>query len=1268
MSSKLAPALALAILAGVSAAQADARPHHRPAALHHARLSQRVAFMGYLRDARQVTVYDDGHAVVAAPRAPAPATPRDRLKALLRGSHQPTMPPVQLRLDLARYGPLRGDVPKSVRNRILFDIDHPPQRYAPDRVIVLFKPGVTAAQDRAALTPAAAAGLRRAVLSKRSDVTPHPFTSDARTNRALMQLGADRVDRLIAGVDRAALGAMRGRAEARLHRSVAPFENAFVVHLGAASVPHAVRALRTLSSVALVEPDLVGSSMSAGYRPVPAESLRELAGFRRSTNVFGRAVRSTGPSFVPSNAAVAFNVQAMLDAPGVDAIAAFDEIGQRFGELPGTGEIITNIGYGDVYDAAVAANPNDPCYNDALYAGPTTRLVGGQHYLDLPSMPLIPVWVADSSGVLSGSATVCGIDPTLAEVALDFSVMAPLPHDRQRAGEIGAAGTDLLGIAPGASYRWVAPQTATISDTLAAMIAAARQQPAPNVITASIGFGSDAWGFPGRYLEDDPIAHSVVASIVSSNIVVCIAANDGTRTFTSAAVGPSGGAAPTNVGSSGTTTIGDVFYTTVPSVVPDSGAIAVGATTLDDIFSANPLDPASGKLAGVPTFAETRYNGMMQFASGFGSRVNVSAPGDNIEALLHVGPSHDSVISVLNGGTSASAPEVAAAAAVALQVGRLTGHPFQNALQVRDTLAATGTPVATPPQSDVAVNVGPQISVRRLVESLLATAGKSVAPGVARVAVHGRRSGSFMAQLDTQLTFDGTFVTALDPSYIKLDGPFAQFDQLTAFPGSDTAADMNSYITLAPDWESIPVNATYRLTVAGQPSRVIATTPFVRLLPAQLFAAAGVPFTPGASKTIALTYSAIVGLHPVAQTTFQLTFGPPAATSRLVLAPRVPPVVSGATIPVTYDFRGYPPGLLNNPSLKVSMPGTGTLHATYIAYPAYSVPLSAPSGTVDVPVSALAGAGTYTIWIDLGAGGLPNRFDYSDFAYVRVDAGTARPPAPRLTVRSDDPGTHNVGVPYKSSFTVSYDVSSVAGATGAIVEVSAPAPGPSYFDTLYPVRFNTFRNPNGSELDDDGLSTGSVYHVAAQGTHGSVTIDPVAAKLPYTTTMNVRVLATSGGIPIGEASDAGIVGLLGIESALGVPLGFVEMNPHGADGYLGEYAGLGTPTGNFGFYTAEPFDLSAGTVSSIAYTSTSANTSFSPVLQDDAAVIYTTPDGGTNTFLRADPLAAGFSSFVFPPGGVPPTAFLFSAAENSSPTRSAFLAYDFATSAYLMTR
>src|SRR5206468_1009370 len=121
--------------------------------------------------------------------------------------------------------------------------------------------------------------------------------------------------------------------------------------------------------------------------------------------------------------------------------------------------------------------------------------------------------------------------------------------------------------------------------------------------------------------------------------------------------------------------------------------------------------------------------------------------------------------------------------------------------------------------------------------------------------------------------------------------------------------------TIAPDWEGVPAGAGFRLFVAGHPESVLATTRWARLLPAQVLAAAGLPLVSAASRTVRLTYSA-----GGVSTTFPLTFGPADATVlSAALAPRVPAVVRGGQIAVTYDLTGV--GGLDHPTLVVSEPG-----------------------------------------------------------------------------------------------------------------------------------------------------------------------------------------------------------------------------------------------------------------------------------------------------------------------------------------------------------
>src|SRR5437660_6032623 len=450
------------------------------------------------------------------------------------------------------------------RQQLIQDLARGPQQpYVPGELVVVFAPGVTVPQDTLSTARGSAPAL----------------TSDAATNRLLGRLGADRVERLFRTFDRGTLAAMAGGVRTASGAPALDLSSAYRVHVTGAAVPEAAAALLQSKAAVYASPDWSVSTAQSNSIALPPAAGARLAA----------AAASPTAASVPTNLAVANSAQSLLNTPGTNAVAAFDEIGQYLHQLPGQGEVITNVSVGDLYDASAAGNPNDPCTQFAQNNGATTEVTNGQRFLDLPSMPLIPTYTSDTAGNLNGLGEVCGVDGSLGEVGLDFSVMAPLPHDQQRAGELGAGPTDLLGIAPGASYRLVVPASSApgMSDIDGALLGAGMQSPQPNVITASLGFGFDTLGFPGRYLEEDPLAESVIASLVHSRgIVVSISSNDGTRTFTNAAIGPSGGGAPTNIRTP--TSPDDLRHSTVPSRVADSGSIDVGGTTLDDVFAAPP--------------------------------------------------------------------------------------------------------------------------------------------------------------------------------------------------------------------------------------------------------------------------------------------------------------------------------------------------------------------------------------------------------------------------------------------------------------------------------------------------------------------------------------------------------------------------------------------------------------------------------------------------------------------------------------------------------
>ena len=351
----------------------------------------------------------------------------------------------------------------------------------------------------------------------------------------------------------------------------------YVMHVSGSSATAAAAKLRATPGVSYAAPDQYVSTFDTDPVPLPSWVGAGAA----------RMKAAPAASGLPANYGLQSSMQSYLNGNGVDLMGGYSDITNRLHELPGHGEIITNVSLGDLTDQSMV----DAGDQYVSFYGPTTVVENGQRYLDYPSLPKIPTYTVDPSGAVDPLGTVEGVDPNLGEVLLDFSMMAPLPHDQQRPGEIGNGATDLLGIAPGAQYRLVEPAQPTFANITAALLAAAQQTPRPNVITASLGYGTDSIGFPGRYLEDDPLARSVISTIVNHyGIVVTISANDGTRTYTPAAVGPDGGSTPTNLARHGeaATTIDDDATSTTPTVVPDSGAIDVGGTTTDDTIAVPP--------------------------------------------------------------------------------------------------------------------------------------------------------------------------------------------------------------------------------------------------------------------------------------------------------------------------------------------------------------------------------------------------------------------------------------------------------------------------------------------------------------------------------------------------------------------------------------------------------------------------------------------------------------------------------------------------------
>jgi hypothetical protein len=923
-----------------------------------------------------------------------------------------------------------------------------------------------------------------------------PQTSDAGLNAELKAMGATSLHPLLPSVSGSATNELTSAARAELGSAAADLPDTYVVQTRQKDSVAVARHLAVAPGVADVEPNRYVNTMTTGAEPVPAADIKAAAAAASRVAQSGALAASGSASSgsaasdgVPDNYALTDSAQAMLNAGGVDATGAFSLLKKKYGQIPGQGEVITNVSVGDLTDQSMADAGDSYVKN----YGPTTVLQNGQRYLDLPSMPLIPTYVAGTDGSLSGSASTEQQDPVLDEVLLDFSVMAPLPHDQQRPDATGSGYTDLLGIAPGADYRLVVPQTPTMDQVAGALLAAAQQKPRPNVITASLGYGTDSVGFPGRYLEDDPYIRSIVTSIVHKyHIVVSISSNDGTRLYTPTSVGPDGGSTPTEVTNddSAATSINDDAESTTPTVVPDSGAMAVGGSTLDDTLAA----PADSAQSAGPTVAETRISGGGSFSSGFGSRVDLSAPSDGILALQHAtgrGPQDVSV--VLNGGTSASAPEVAAAAAVVLQAARLAGHDL-TPQQVRSLLERTGRAVPTSPQIDRPLHVGPQIDVTAATEAALGDNGGS--PSIVRLS---------MAHRVTRGNLGGSFLETTDPGRIDL----------TDAASGGTGEGLVGPVTFAGDVTGLPrgANTQYTLTVGSTVFR--SDTPAIRVTPKQLLDAAGLPVLSTTDRTLQVTYRVLTSGKVQADVQRTITVGPSDGTYVEATAPDAPAVAQpGKDVTVSYDISGV--SKINNPQLVVSTVDHWNPLLGQIFTAGWHQALTAKSGKVTIPADAFAGGGgLYGIGIaQSGYGGDPTKIIYGEFAPIRIDGGSLsdRPDAPVVTGANGVAGHSAEVTRHAASFSLKYDVSGVPGAKSAVAEFSAPAP------TIYN-SLNTFINANGTTYDNDGVNSPSTARVTLSGTQGTQRLDALDIKLATSNTYGVRILALDGsGHVVGQAS------------------------------------------------------------------------------------------------------------------------------------------------------
>jgi hypothetical protein len=302
---------------------------------------------------------------------------------------------------------------------------------------------------------------------------------------------------------------------------------------------------------------------------------------------------------------------------------------------------------------------------------------------------------------------------------------------------------------------------------------------------------------------------------------------------------------------------------------------------------------------------------------------------------------------------------------------------------------------------------------------------------------------------------------------------------------------------------------------------------------------------------------------------------------------------------------------------------------------------------VQVPVSALQGGGVYGIGIQTGVTSSGNQPLYSDFAFTRVAPSSSdRPPAPLFSSNGSAPA-HFIDLPNGGSFQISWDATNVPGANGAILEASAAAPTTRG-------NYDPFNNPNGSERDQNGLDSGSLYYASLPGTKGTTTISGSVLGLIPTLNSALRVIATHNGSPVGEAGEVSLVSMDGVAASDG---GFVNngyaINDQGNDAFL--TSGQQTATGDV-LSSVETFDQRTNKVTSTVTSSTNQSLFFTPAWGTYAGDIglFGAFDlkSGASTYNLLNPVAGGTVGTPW----TSPDPNLLEAAQNDSGDTTALLA------------
>jgi len=1032
----------------------------------------------------------------------------------------------------------------------------------PGEALIAFKTPVSVANNRFAESAAGSADA----------------TQITALNQTLTAIGTTSVDHLFTNLPADQLNAARARAQAATGHFVTDFTQVYLISYNPAVNSGA-------AANALAQSPLLSTAMPDWKYSVPHGGHLSKARIKRAMRALARAKKAQAPNpsaaTLPPNAAYRTDAQSYQDAASNDVTGAAAMIKKRFGQQPGQGEVVTNISLGNVDNHS-------------------TVLQNGQRYIVQAGYPKIPVWLSSRTCTTNADGTqTCTItlDPTgttgddqgdFLEVNLDFSVMAPPPLGDPRVVNPPPPGNgELLGEAYGASYRLINPKVNGSDGFIAAFLGSVfLQSPKADVVTASIGDGFVIGGFSDYFFEDEAMIHDAVTTLVQgTDTFVSISAGDG-QTETNVAMNPNGLTGPTEVTTDPNVPVDiqdpnawanpnyNYGLTVEPEFVIDSGSNDAGADTLNDVFNNSPYNTQ------IPTAVshsqhttETRWTGQQNFHTGFGSRVNVSAPGDDVLLLGQVEDANGVPVSPaastprLIGGSSASAPEIAGAAAVVRQAARLLGRNL-TAVQVRDLIASTGRANTTPAFDLSKANIGPHLDLTAAVQSLFDRAHANGTPSFARMTVAERKAVLTPTDLRSAFWTDTTQDPVAGTATIDLSQGLVAPSSRTNETVGSTGDNLFAPITFAVDpvfMSNLNMSWTLRLgrnTVSVPTSIADPETPSVRLLPSEIFGLLSAPTTSTHDRVVTVTASS----GPASISTDVTFKGQSSATTTHAVPPSFDPVFqAGDPVRISYDLRNLRDGrngLADGGILLVS----DIDRAVPQAFPDRNLdahgqkfPLHGLTGTITLSSANFPhGVGTYGLALRGTRHGAEIPDSTSFWQPIRFAPQAQQlPVTPKVQAAaslfgSTEPLFFDIGdfEPGGSDqFAVTYDVRPVSGARNAIIEFSAPTNGfvSAVFFTgnITPENslVNNFTNPNGDRLDggDDFGMPGETSHVAEPGTHGTAVLDMSSAGLSVPadacdSAWQVRVLATDrNGRIVGVAGNGSILDLGDFSRAICFP-------------------------------------------------------------------------------------------------------------------------------------